>query len=84
MSDIGDSFAALKEHSQHKRASNRESSAHILRRNHIYFESKNGGAHLIVKAGDRIVDFWTGTWKYIVRKGCTGRGVYNLIRELGV
>lgn len=68
-----------------RRAANRESSAQILDRCGVSFESKNSGAHLIVTHGERVADFWPGTGKYIPRKfGRPGRGVFNLMKVLGV
>lgn len=67
MSDMSDDFNALKKMKQEKRASNREDSAAILSRAGVVFESKNLGAHLIVLAGAKVVDFWPGTGLWIVR-----------------
>lgn len=67
----------LKERSQTKRASNRESSAKMLVEAGIPFESKNGGAHLIV-AGK--YDFYPGTGLWIARgDSYRHRGVRSLI-----
>ena len=72
---------AMKEQSQDRRANNRESSAAILTNKEIPFESKNGGAHLIVNGGE--VDFWPGTGKWIFRKSRKqGRGVLQLLKAL--
>lgn len=80
MGDMGDDFNALKKMKQEKRADNRENSAAILSRAGIVFESKNIGAHLIVLAGPRTVDFWPGTGLWIVRGYKTqGRGVRKLV-----
>lgn len=80
MSDMGDDFNAWKKAKQEKRASNREDSAAILTRAGVLFESKNIGAHLIVTAGAKIVDFWPGTGLWIVRGANNKRrGVHKLI-----
>ena len=72
---------AMKEQSQERRANNRESSAAILTNKGIPFESKNGGAHLIVNGGE--VDFWPGTGKWIFRQSRKqGRGVRQLLKAL--
>lgn len=79
MGDMGDIFNAMKEESKQRRANNRESSADILTKSGIEFESKNLGAHLIVGQ----FDFWPGTGLFINRKtGKRGRGVRNLIKLL--
>lgn len=68
-----------------KTAHNRTCSAEILRERGVSFESKNGGAHLIVRRGGRIIDFWPGTGLWIARGPAKkrGRGVFNLLRTLG-
>jgi hypothetical protein len=69
-----------------KRAKNRESSETVLTRHGIAHESRNNGAHLIVRRNNYTVDFWPGTGKYIFRETSPviqGRGVFNLIRQLG-
>ncbi len=84
MSEEVEVFQCLKQESQQRRAGNRENSAKILSDNGISFESKNLGAHLIVHGHSVTVDFWPGTGKFIVRKGKTGRGVFNLLKYPGV
>ena len=82
MTDLADDFRAMKEHSKSKRAANRQSSARRLLLEHIPFESKNGGAHLIVGARD--FDFWPGTGRWCSRRdsGINGRGVASLITRI--
>lgn len=65
-----------------RRANNRASSPEVLRQRGIPFESKNGGAHLIVTLGELVIDFWPGTGKFITRgaNSKTGRGVFNLLK----
>jgi len=71
--------------SSERRAGNRESSASKLEALGVQFESKNLGAHLVVSHDGHVVDFWPGTGKYIPRKnGRPGRGVFNLMKYLGV
>lgn len=84
MSDMGDDFRALREHSQEKRAGNRESSAEILKRAGVDFTVHNRGAHLIVRHGGIRVDFWPGTGKWSSRGGRNDRGVFKLLKFLGV
>ena len=82
MSDIGEMWAAQREASQAKRASNREQSARLLASTGIPFVSRNGGAHLIV-GEPPFADFWPGTGKFIERgSNRSGRGVKNLLRAL--
>lgn len=80
MGDVGDDFNALKKMRQAKRANNRDDSAAILSRAGVCFESKNLGAHLIVLAGAKEVDFWPGTGLWIVRgESARKRGVRKLV-----
>lgn len=82
MGDVGDDFRALKKHSREKRQSNREYSSNKLDELGIKYESKNGGAHLIVEGAHSRIDFWPGTGKFYIRatKGYS-RGINNLIRH---
>ncbi len=73
-------FHTMREASKQRRAGNREQSTAELVKAGVFFETKNHGTHLIV--GD--YDFFPGTGLWSHRKsGTTGRGVFNLIRELG-
>ena len=82
MGDMGEVFSAMKEHKKERRKSNTEKSTQILVDSGIEFESKNGGAHLIVmqKNGLR-VNFWpsTGLWNIsnTKKEGC---GVFSIIK----
>lgn len=88
MGDTGDYWRdlrpAMKEESQRKRSSNRESSSRLLAEAGIFFESKNGGSHLVVSGAGAVVDFWPGTGLWIVRGSKERRrGVRQLITRLG-
>ena len=68
-----------------RRADNRASSGKILADHGVAHEVKNGGAHIIVTHGEKVIDFWPGTGKFIPRGfGRPGRGVFNLLKLLGV
>ena len=79
-SDMGEMFNAYRKDRQAKRERNREYSAKILLEAGISFESKNGGAHLIVEGK---YDFWPGTglWRSRLSQA-KGRGVTKLIARL--
>lgn len=83
MSDMGDAFRAMREDGKTKRAARRQQAARRLLVVGIAFESKNGGAHLIVGRG-RDFDFWPGTGKWCNRRasGDHGRGVESLIERV--
>ena len=82
MSDLGDDFRAMREHSQGKRAANRSSSAALLAARCVPFTSHNDGAHLIVGDPPK-ADLWPGTGLWIIRGGRKGRGVGRLLTALG-
>ncbi len=85
MGDMGDIFNAMREIGRERRATNRESTPAILTEHGVKFESKNGGAHLIVRHAGKTADLWPGTGKYQVRgAGKYRRGVFNLMRDLGI
>lgn len=81
MSDIGDTFRAHRDHSKAKRAANRCNSTEMLLAARLEMALRNGGAHVIVTAGDWTIDFWPGTGLWIVRgETRKRRGVRSLIR----
>lgn len=75
---------AMRQRSMEKRAANRQQSAELLERAHVKYISRNLGAHLTVTHGGRIVYFWPGTGKWFDRAGPKGRGVFKLLKHLGV
>ena len=83
---LGDMFSANRSESQARRAANRSSSLEIIRRNNIKHSVHNGGAHIVVEAEACVADLWPGTGKWITRSSpsVSGRGVFDLLRHLGV
>ncbi len=70
---------------QAKRRDNRAFSTDLLREHGIPFVSRNMGAHLIVTYKEKVVDFWPGTGRFIIRGEHTKqRGVRVLLKVLGV
>lgn len=81
--EMGEFWRDVREARQAKRAQNREDSAAMLLKAGLKFETKNLGAHLIVRALGITVDFWPGTGLWIVRNPKReGRGVQRLIDAL--
>lgn len=82
MGDVGDDFKALKGMRKLKRQSNTIYSTDKLDELGIKYESKNGGAHLIVEGKHSKIDFWPSTGKFYIRtaKGYS-RGINNLIKH---
>lgn len=84
MGDMGDYWqdvrpAMIKE-SQRKRARNRAYSALTLSELGVLFESRNDGAHLIVRGQSSVIDYWPGTGLWRERGSvATGRGIKSLV-----
>lgn len=83
MGDHGDYWNDVKQGRKEKKAENREKSPELLQEYGVAFESKNGGAHLIVKHGRHTIDFWPGTGKWRERNGISSRGVKRLLAHIG-
>jgi hypothetical protein len=79
-----DDYACGKNARKEKRAFNRERGPEILKEHGVSFAIKNNGAHLIVQHGGKVVDYWPGTGKFIFRDGGEGRGVFTLLKALGM
>lgn len=85
MSDIGDTFSGMEEASKLRRASNRQTTPALLVQHGVAFVEHNSGAHLVITHNGKTADLWPGTGKYQVRgSGRYSRGVFNLLRALGV
>lgn len=81
--DTGEFWRAVRAERREKREKNRTDSATMLQQAGLRFETKNLGAHLIVRAIGLTVDFWPGTGLWIVRNPKReGRGVQRLIDAL--
>lgn len=83
MSDMADIFNGWREHKRAKRVSNTEQSTQLLIDADIPFESHNGGAHIVIKAGNAVYDFWpsTGLW-WLRPTKIKHRGVFRLIQVI--
>ena len=81
--DTGEFWRSVRADRREKREKNRADSATMLQQAGLRFETKNLGAHLIVRAIGLTVDFWPGTGLWIVRNPKReGRGVQRLIDAL--
>ena len=78
--DMGEIWKQHKKERQEKRASNRDYSPKLLNKAGIFFEACNHGAHLRVRHGGAVIDFWPGTGYWKTSTGTKGRGVRNLIK----
>ena len=80
MSEIAETYNALRHYRSIKRYKNKISSTEILTKHGIPFISKSNGVHLIVSGR---YDYWPSTGLYINREtGKRKRGVFNLIKEV--
>lgn len=79
-------YLAMRKESQEKRAYNRERSTALLTKYGVEFTIHNGGAHIIVKYGNKLIDFYPGTGKWSIRSTnhTSRRGVFRLIKQLGL
>jgi len=69
------SFESRRQASVVKRAGNRDNSAAILSHAGIKFDSRNGGAHLVVYHNGFTFDFWPGTGKWCQRGAADYAGI---------
>ena len=79
---VWDGLKELREASKLRRAEHREHAPLALARRGFYFEVKNEGAHLIVRAALGKIDYWPGTGLWICRYGPRGRGLRPLLQHL--
>lgn len=78
--DMSSFWRDVRDARQAKRSSNREASPAQLVAAGITFTTHNGGAHLVVSAANKTIDFWPGTGLWKVRgTNREGRGVRHLI-----
>lgn len=82
MGDQIDYFRALRDANRDERAKRREAAPRVLAQHDVGFRSYNDGVHLYVRSR---VDFYPGTERWRDREtGQRGRGVFSLLRHLGV
>jgi len=90
MSDIGEVYRAMHEDRKAKRKDNTAKSSRIIRRvmeNYadLTMVPKNNGVHLILSRGEKTIDFWPSTGKFLVRGELRyRRGVFKVLKELGI
>ena len=78
MSEQCEIYNLQKAYAQEKRAANTIYSTNLIKHLGLNYESKNFGAHIIIK---NRWDFWPSTGLFIDRKSKKkGRGVRNLIK----
>lgn len=83
MSDMGEDFKLWKADKTAKKEANLKSSTELLEHNNIHFESKNGGVHLIILHGGRVIHFWPSTGKWTPHgSGEYYRGVRKLLTHI--
>ena len=82
--NAGEYWRDVKSFRQGKRADNRVASARIVREAGFVVEEFNHGAHLVVRHGGHVVDFWPSTGLWIDRDTPRDRrrGVFPLVDHL--
>lgn len=80
MSEVTEIYREMRQYAAEKRRRNKECSTAMLRENGIVFETKNNGAHLIIRTAKGTVNFFPSTGLY--NGVLNGRGVLNLLKEL--
>ena len=85
MSDMGDTFRAMKEHKVEKRASNTIQGKKALIQHGIIFKECNGGAHIVIdEYNTGIIDYWPSTGLWIPRNTkLKKRGIFALLKYIG-
>ena len=80
MGDVGDDFRAWDKAKKDRRLSNKYKSTLKLEEAGIDFNSNNGGLHLKVYIGDRVLDFWPSTGLIMEKGNEVGRGVGKILK----
>lgn len=79
-SELGELYGAWREHKKEKKENNQKNSVTILEENGVQF-TKLSSTHLRISE----FDYWPSTGLFIHRKTQKrGRGVFNLLKKLGV
>lgn len=84
MSELGELFEGYKEARKEKKRQNLSQSEQILIERGVSYEKFNQGVHFVVRYNGLIADFWPSTGKYCIRGRNYKRGVFNLLKDLGV
>ena len=83
MGDMGDIFNEYRAYKREKRASNTQASVALLASQGVPFKMMNGHTHLLLQAGEELIDFWPSTGLWISRETKTKqRGVFNLMKHI--
>lgn len=63
--ELWEDYRSIEKDQQEQRAIKRNSAPEQLKNAGVKFESKNEGAHLIIRHKGQVIDFWPGTerWK---------------------
>lgn len=83
--ELTEMWRDYKQSRQEKKHSNKDNSTATLDRNNIKYASHNNGVHLVIEAGQRTIDYWPSTGKFLVRpmppskRPIPGRGIRQLL-----
>lgn len=84
MGDTDEDYRAMREESKRRRAGNRARAVELLRQYGVEFAEHNSGYHLIIRRPEGEWDLWPGTGLWKNRKGKEGRGIFSMLRAMGV
>lgn len=83
--DMGNYYAAMKEHSREKKLSNKETAKQLFELHKVDYETKNNGMMWIVNSKEHgTVIYYPTTGLYSVKNIKKGRGVFNLLKFIGI
>jgi len=83
MGDMKELFEIMNDEKKERRANNTKNSMEVLLAHGVVFESRNSGAHIIIKHERGNINFWPSTGLWIWPGGKEKRGVFQLIKRLG-
>lgn len=84
MSDLTETYKALREHSREKKLNNKEFSTKLLDELGVDYESFNNGIHLRVLNDNEVIDFYPSTGTYKIGNSYKRRGVMNMLKYMGI
>ena len=79
-------IAKLKRDRLERRGNNIENSERILTAYAVTFSSQSNRTHIVIRRKGQAYDFYPTTGTYLIRasRGKMGRGVFSLLREMGI
>jgi hypothetical protein len=82
MNDVTEDWAAYKAQQKLARADRRASAEQQLKNRGINYTMHNGGAHIVIKEGGAIFDYWPGNTRWRMRPGKSQFGEHKLFAAI--